>query len=168
MQVTCTEEKNHVSKNWIRWAKVKFSVIPYNHFYYNKQFEMSQKIIIPIVNKMEIVSQAWVVVEDDLVLWWNGTSLYLWLQLAYLQYLIQFWIRFCESLNHSVKSWYIGFPLDWSRLPPLCWNLPPHTSSLFTTQPGFVKRITFDLWSAMIIGSRRWATGTNFIKTFCN
>ena len=55
---------------------------------------MSQKIIIPIVNKMEIVSQAWVVVEDDLVLWWNGTSLYLWLQLVYLQYLIQFWIRF--------------------------------------------------------------------------
>ena len=77
-----------------RWAKVKFSVIPYNHFYYNKQVEMFQKIIIPIVNKMEIVSQAWVVVEDDLVLWWNGTSLYLWLQLAYLQYLIQFWIRF--------------------------------------------------------------------------
>ena len=55
---------------------------------------MSQKIIIPIVNKMEIVSQAWVVVEDDLVLWWNGTSLYLWLQIVYLQYIIQFWIRF--------------------------------------------------------------------------
>ena len=69
-----------------RWAKVKFSVIPYNtYFYNNKQVEMFQKIIIPIVNKMEIVSQACVVVEDDLVLWWNATSLYLWLQLVYLQ-----------------------------------------------------------------------------------